>query len=303
MENPDMRDLRAFAAVAARRSFRRAALDLRVSVSSLSTRMRALERMLGVGLLHRTTRSVSLTESGERLLARLAPAFREVDDAVASLQGSGNELTGRLRINAPPVALDLVLVPLISAFLAEHPRITLEVAAESALIDIVAEGFDAGVRYEETLARDMVAVSLSPPQRYVVVAAPSLLEAEGIPKSPKELLTRPCLSVRLRASRGATSAIVDASRPRRAGISVVVRRIRGRGGRRRESATGARRLDSAISGSLPLLSESSPTAGDAGGVCCLCEGAATADLGLNSSNLVPRRQPICFRCAVPTIIG
>jgi DNA-binding transcriptional LysR family regulator len=196
MENPDMRDLRAFAAVAARRSFRRAALDLRVSVSSLSTRMRALERMLGVGLLHRTTRSVSLTESGERLLARLAPAFREVDDAVASLQGSGNELTGRLRINAPPVALDLVLVPLISAFLAEHPRITLEVAAESALIDIVAEGFDAGVRYEETLAQDMVAVSLSPPQRYVVVAAPSLLEAEGIPKSPKELLTRPCVSVR-----------------------------------------------------------------------------------------------------------
>src|ERR1700733_10031197 len=124
MDTPDLRDLKGFAAIAQRKSFRRAALDLGVSVSSLSTRMRALERMLGIGLLHRTTRSVGLTEAGERLLAGLPPAVREVDEAVASLQGSGNELTGRLRINPPPTALDLVLAPIVTAFVARHPQIT-----------------------------------------------------------------------------------------------------------------------------------------------------------------------------------
>jgi DNA-binding transcriptional LysR family regulator len=196
MNTPDLRDLTAFAAIAVRKNFRRAALDLGVSVSSLSTRMRALEQTLGVGLLHRTTRSVGLTEAGEQLLARLAPALREVDEAVASLQGAGTALTGRLRINAPPVAVDLVLTPIVTAFLAQHPQVTIEVIAESSLIDIVAEGYDAGVRYEETLGQDMVSVSLSPPQRYVVVAAPGLLKTHGIPSSPKELVTRPCLSVR-----------------------------------------------------------------------------------------------------------
>jgi DNA-binding transcriptional LysR family regulator len=196
MDAPDLRDLKAFAAIANRKSFRRAALDLGVSVSSLSTRLRSLEQTLGIGLLHRTTRSVALTESGEQLLARLAPALREVDQAVASLQGSGSVLTGRLRINAPPVAIDLVLIPIITAFLAEYPEVLMEVTAESSLIDIVAAGYDAGVRYEETLGQDMVSVSLSPPQRYVVVAAPSLLKIHGIPKSPKELASRPCLAVR-----------------------------------------------------------------------------------------------------------
>jgi DNA-binding transcriptional LysR family regulator len=196
MDAPDLRDLKAFAAIAHRKSFRRAALDLGVSVSSLSTRMRTLERTLGLGLLHRTTRSVGLTEAGEQLMARLVPALREVDQAVASLQGSGTVLTGRLRINAPPVAIDLVLIPIVTAFLAQHPGVVIEVTAESSLIDIVAAGFDAGVRYEETLGQDMVSVPLGPPQRYVVVAAPALLATHGIPKSPKELASLPCLSVR-----------------------------------------------------------------------------------------------------------
>src|ERR1700722_819644 len=108
MNAPDLRHLKAFAAIAHRKSFRRAALDLGVSVSSLSMGMRTLEQNLGIGLLHRTTRSVGLTEAGERLMARLAPALREVDQAVASLQGSGTVLTGRLRMNSPPVAIDLV---------------------------------------------------------------------------------------------------------------------------------------------------------------------------------------------------
>jgi len=196
MDTPDLRDLKGFAAIAQRKSFRRAALDLGVSVSSLSTRMRALEQTLGIGLLHRTTRSVGLTEAGEQLLARLAPALHEVDQAVASLQGSGNVLTGRLRINAPPIAIDLVLIPIVTAFLAQHPEVIIEVTAESSLIDIVAAGYDAGVRYEETLGQDMVSVSLSPPQRYVVVASPAFLETHGIPRNPKELASLPCLSVR-----------------------------------------------------------------------------------------------------------
>jgi DNA-binding transcriptional LysR family regulator len=196
MQDFDLRDLKAFAAIAQRRSFRRAALDLGVSVSGLSTRMRKLENQLGVGLLHRTTRSVALTEAGEQLMTRLTPALREVDQAVASLQGSGGVLTGRLRINAPPVAIELVLIPIVNAFLAQNPGVILEVTAESALIDIVAAGYDAGVRYEETLGQDMVSVSLSSPQRYVVVASPALLKIHGAPKSPKELGTRPCLCVR-----------------------------------------------------------------------------------------------------------
>jgi DNA-binding transcriptional LysR family regulator len=196
MNTPELRDLTAFAAIAARKSFRAAALELGISVSSLSTRMRALEQTLGVGLLHRTTRSVALTEAGERLLVRLTPALREVDAAVASLQGSGTVLTGRLRINASPGAVDLVLAPIVTAFLAQHPQVTLEIMAESALIDIVAAGYDAGVRYEETLGQDMVSVTLSPPQRFVVVATPALLKTHGIPKSPKDLLSRPCLAIR-----------------------------------------------------------------------------------------------------------
>lgn len=196
MNGPDLRDLSAFVAIASRKSFRRAALDLKVPVSSLSTRLRALERILGVGLLHRTTRSVALTEAGEDFLTRLAPALREIDDAVASLQGSGVVLKGRLRINAPPAAVDLVLAPIVTAFLAHNPAVTIEIVAESALIDIVAAGFDAGVRFEETLGKDMVSVPLGLPQRYAVVATPELLTAQGVPKSPRDLLSRPCLVVR-----------------------------------------------------------------------------------------------------------
>jgi DNA-binding transcriptional LysR family regulator len=196
MKRPDLRDLAAFAAIAARKSFRRAALDLGVSASSLSTGMRALEQTLGVGLLHRTTRSVGLTEAGEQLLAGIAPALRSVDEAIGALQGTGTVLTGRLRINAPPSALDLVLAPMVTAFLARHPDVTIDIVAESSLIDIVAAGYDAGIRYEEKLGRDMVSVSLGPPQRFVVVAAPRLIQARGIPRSPKELASLPCLSVR-----------------------------------------------------------------------------------------------------------
>lgn len=192
MQGENLRELGAFAAVARTRSFRRAAREENVSVSSLSQRVRALEERLGVRLLNRTTRSVAPTEAGEALLARLAPALGEIAVAVDAARGVRGVPAGRLRINAPAPAVDLVLAPMIPAFLKAHPAIELELVVQPALIDIVAQGFDAGVRWEENLAKDMIAVSLGPPERFVVVAAPSLLRA-GVPKKPADLLERPCI--------------------------------------------------------------------------------------------------------------
>ncbi len=196
MGNVDLRDLTAFAAIARHRNFRRAARELRVAVSTLSERLRDLEERIGVRLLNRTTRSVAPTEAGERLLGRIAPALWEINAAaqdVASLRGVPS---GRLRINAPAPAVQLVLAPMVAPFLTRYPKITLEIVDESSLIDIVDAGFDAGVRYEEHLAQDMVAVSLGPPQRYVIVASPNFLAARGVPKTPKDLLGAPCIATR-----------------------------------------------------------------------------------------------------------
>lgn len=201
MDDLDLRDLSAFAAVARHRNFRRAALEQRVSVSTLSERVRALEERLGLRLLNRTTRSVAPTEAGQRLLDRLAPALREVVEAVAQVRGAADDPSGRLRINAPPPAAQLLLAPLVAGFLERFPRVTLEVVTDSALIDIVAEGFDAGVRYEEHLAQDMIAVPLGPPERYVIVASPALLAVHGVPRTPEDLRDRPCLTTRFRSGR------------------------------------------------------------------------------------------------------
>lgn len=201
MDDLDLRDLSAFAAVARQRNFRRAALEQRVSVSTLSERVRALEERLGLRLLNRTTRSVAPTEAGQRLLDRLAPALREVVEAVAQVRGAADDPSGRLRINAPPPAAQLVLAPLVAGFLERFPRVTLEVVTDSALIDIVEDGFDAGVRYEEHLAQDMIAVPLGPPERYVIVASPALLAVHGVPRTPEDLRDRPCLATRFRSGR------------------------------------------------------------------------------------------------------
>jgi DNA-binding transcriptional LysR family regulator len=195
MDGIDPRDLECFAAVARARSFRRAARELRISVSGLSQRLRDLEERLGVRLLNRTTRSVAPTEAGVLLLGRIAPALRELADGVAAVRAFGTAPSGRLRINAPAPAVDLVLRPMVPAFLERFPDIVLEIVVEPGLVDIVAQGFDAGIRYEEHLAQDMIAVSLGPPERYVVVAAPALLARTGVPREPHDLLGRPCLSV------------------------------------------------------------------------------------------------------------
>src|ERR1700724_1990554 len=146
MEDLDLRDLDAFVAVARTLNFRRAALEQRVSVSSLSQRLRGMEERLGVRLMNRTTRSVALTEAGELLLARVGPAMADVSDALDRVRGVRDVASGRLRINAPPPAIDLVLAPMVAPFIEAYPQIDLEIIGESSFVDIVAQGFDAGLR-------------------------------------------------------------------------------------------------------------------------------------------------------------
>jgi len=192
----DLRDLAAFATVARHRNFRRASVELQISPSALSENLRALEERLGVRLLNRTTRSVAPTEAGDRLLTRLLPALRDVRDAVSDINGQSGIPTGRLRINAASPAVQHVLAPMVGPFLKRHPQIRLEIVDTPVLVDIVAEGFDAGVRYEENLARDMIALSLGPPQRYVLVASREFLNAHGRPQQPEDVLGKPCIVTR-----------------------------------------------------------------------------------------------------------
>ena len=188
--------LDAFVAVARQRNFRRAAVRLGVSASSLSAAVRGLENRLGVLLLHRTTRSVTPTEAGQRLLDRLVPAL----DAVAAAMDAVNDLagspTGRLRLNSASGPARLYLAQIVGPFLLAHPGITMEVVEDDSFVDIVAGGFDAGVRYEEHLAQDVVAVPLGPPQRFVVVASPAHLARFGVPEHPDALRGRPMLAHR-----------------------------------------------------------------------------------------------------------
>ncbi|MFH5924415.1 LysR family transcriptional regulator [Roseomonas xinghualingensis] len=200
MMRASLTDLELLAAVARHGSFRRAAAEAGIAPSSATERIRVLEDRLGARLLNRTTRSVSPTEAGAALLARLGPALGEVAAALDAVGEAGAAISGTLRINAPPPAAQLVLAPLLPAFLAQHPRVVVELAAESGFTDIVRDGFDAGVRYGEDLARDMIAVPLGVPQRYVLVAAPSLVAAHGTPAEPQALLRLPC--IRLRFSSG-----------------------------------------------------------------------------------------------------
>lgn len=201
MTTPPLDDLAAFAAVARRRSFRRAAAERGVSPSALSQAVRDLEAALGVRLLHRTTRAVAPTEAGARLLERLAPALDEVVAAVDAVHATDGVVAGLLRINAPAPAVDLVLAPLLGPFLARHPHVRVELVAETALVDIVAAGFDAGVRWDETLAQDMVAVPLCGPQRYVAVASPAWIAAHGTPEHPRDLERFACVRLRYPSGR------------------------------------------------------------------------------------------------------
>lgn len=192
----DLDALDSFAAVARHRNFRRAAIERGVSASTLSQSLRGLEERLGVRLLNRTTRSVALTDAGAALLGQLEPALSQIGEAVALARSAQAEPRGSLRLNAPEPAVELVLAPMIAEFLMGHPGIRLDVTSESRMVDIVAGGYDAGVRWGESLAQDMVAIPLGPPQRYALVAAPALLARIEAPTHPRDLLGLPCLKVR-----------------------------------------------------------------------------------------------------------
>lgn len=193
MKTPDLADLDAFAAVAQARGYRGAAALRGVSPSSLSQAVRRLEERLGVRLLNRTTRSVTPTEAGERLLARLTPTLNDLVLALDEVNSFRDSPTGTLRINVPTVAARLALPGLVAPFLAAHPGITLEIVAEDSFVDVLAAGFDAGVRYDERLERDMIAVPLGAPERYVTVGSPGYFARHGRPAHPDELLDHLCI--------------------------------------------------------------------------------------------------------------
>ncbi|MBL8689421.1 MAG: LysR family transcriptional regulator [Rhodospirillaceae bacterium] len=194
MPQPDLADLDAFAAVARQRSFRGAAALRAVSPSTLSEAVARLEERLGVRLLNRTTRSVTPTEAGTRLLERLTPALGEVAAAVDALNSFRDSPTGTLRLNVPTGIARLILPPIAIRFLKAHPGIALEVVAEDTFIDVLAAGFDAGIRYDEKLEQDMIAVPIGPRvQRFVTAASPAYLAAHGRPTHPKNLLDHACI--------------------------------------------------------------------------------------------------------------
>lgn len=197
MQRSDLADLAAFARVAHHRGFRRAAAELGVSPSALSHAIRGLETRMGVRLLNRTSRAVSPTEAGAALLTRLAPALAEIGAAVDEATSKPDDPTGTLRLNAPRSACRLVLAPLVHEFVAQHPRVRVEMLTDERMTDIVGEGFDAGVRLQERLARDMIAIPLGGPRRFAIVATPAFLAEHGTPEHPDDLRNLPCIRQRL----------------------------------------------------------------------------------------------------------
>jgi DNA-binding transcriptional LysR family regulator len=190
----DLGDLNAFVAVAEAKGFRDGARLSGASASGLSEAVRRLETQLGVRLLHRTTRSVRPTEAGQRLLERLRPALTEVEAALDVVNGFRDRPTGTLKLNVPVSAARLVLPAIVPRFLAAYPDISLEVIAEDGFVDVLAAGCDAGIRYDERLEQDMVAVPIGPRfQRFAVAAAPAYLDRHGRPDHPRDLLGHACM--------------------------------------------------------------------------------------------------------------
>ena len=201
MSRPSLNDLTAFVVVATHRSFRRAADELGVAPSTLSHTMRALEARMGMRLLNRTTRSVSPTEAGFQLLARLQPALASLDEALESVAGFRGGVAGAVRINAPRVAAALIVREVIPLLSQRHPDVTVDIVVEGELVDIVAGGFDAGVRLADSIPRDMIAVPLTRPLRFVCVASPAYLDRAGAPTTPDDLRTHRCVGHRLPSGR------------------------------------------------------------------------------------------------------
>ncbi len=197
MQRTNLNDLMAFLAVARERSFTRAAAKLGMSQSSLSHIIRDLETRLGIRLLTRTTRSVSPTEAGERLLNSVGPRLEEVESELSALAELRDKPSGIIRITATDFATDAILIPKLERFLRDYPDINVEIITDYGLRDIVAERYDAGVRSGEQVAKDMIAVRIAPDMRMAVVGAPSYFRKRPEPKRPQDLIGHNCINLRL----------------------------------------------------------------------------------------------------------
>ncbi len=191
-----LNELEAVVMVARLRSFRAAAAALGVSTSALSHAVAGLESRLGVRLFNRTTRSVATTEAGEAFIASIVPALMAIRSAMDEAGSSGGTPSGTLRINTSAAAAARCM-PLFTEFMRRYPAVKLDIVSEGRLIDIVADGFDAGIRLAESLPQDMIAVQIEPSLRYLVVASPDFLATHGTPLSPTDLLSRPCIRMRM----------------------------------------------------------------------------------------------------------
>ncbi|MFK2905271.1 LysR family transcriptional regulator [Dyella ginsengisoli] len=197
MQRSALIELDAVLAVARRASFRAAAQELGISTSAISNAVAGLEARLETRLFHRTTRSVALTEAGQRYVARIAPAIAEIHRASEELHGDPLSPAGTLRINTSVGAAQMIFQPLILEYLRRYPQMKVEIVSEARLVDIVALGFDAGIRLAEAVPQDMIAVPLSPDLRLVVVGSPDYLAAHGVPQSPADLATHEGILTRL----------------------------------------------------------------------------------------------------------
>ena len=196
MNRAQFAELNAFVAVAERANFARAAAHLGINASTISQTIRALEERLGMRLLNRTTRSVALTEAGEKLLERIRPAITELGAAVEDLNELRDTPTGTLRLNMSSVAAEVVLAPVVKSFLAAYPAISLDVVVDDTNADIVSGRFDAGIRVGRRVARDMQAVRVTEPSRLIAVASPEYLSRHPAPKTPPDLQQHNCIRFR-----------------------------------------------------------------------------------------------------------
>lgn len=197
MLHPGLFELNAVAAISAHRSFRAAATELGISPSALSHAIASLERRLGVRLINRTTRSVSLSEAGERFLARISPALREIAGALEDVNEFRDTPAGTLRINLKERGAHEILRPVVARFLRRYPDMNVELMLEGRHIDIVAEGFDAGIRLAEAVPQDMIAIPCGPDSRFIVVGSPDYFARTSLPRSPSDLLKHECIRRRL----------------------------------------------------------------------------------------------------------
>lgn len=200
MRRSGFTELEAVLAVARRGSFRAAARELGMSTTAISAAVAGLEARLQARLFNRTTRSVALTEAGQRYVQRIAPALAEIHGAAEEIHSQPEAPAGTLRINAPSETVQMIFEPLLLEFLRRHPQMRLDIVTEPRLVDIVADGFDAGIRLAESVPQDMVALPISPDLRLVVVGSPAYFAEHGRPRTPDDLAQHQ--SIRLRLSHG-----------------------------------------------------------------------------------------------------